>query len=106
MLIRYIEEGRSGYTPSSLKHKILRKSGLFGIALCLSCVTMKFKQKRNAYVYRWLGWEYGSFTEQTERNAINYLILSALREGLLKKHENKNFLSLFEEKSGQMAFQF
>lgn len=59
-----------------------------------------------AYVYRWLGWEYGSFTEQTKRNAINFLILSALREGILKKRENKNFLSLFEEKNGQMAFQF
>lgn len=39
------------------------------------------------------------FTEQTKRNVINYLILSALREGLLEKRENKK-IALSEEESG------
>jgi DNA sulfur modification protein DndC len=55
----------------------------------------------NAYVYRWLGWEYGMFTEQTKRYAINYLILSALREGVTTRPKP---LSLLESKEGQLEF--
>jgi len=63
------------------------------------------RTKTDAYalVYHWLGWEYGSFTEQTKRNAINSLILSALREGLLKKGSQ---LPLCQEEIGQLGFMF
>lgn len=34
------------------------------------------------HVYKWLGWQYGRFTEETKKAALNHLILSALSEGL------------------------
>lgn len=40
------------------------------------------------YVYKWMGWQYGSFTEETEKAAINFLILSALSEAFMKKDKN------------------
>lgn len=40
-------------------------------------------------VYKWLGWSYGSFTEKTKKVAINYLILSALRDGWTSSQEEE-----------------
>jgi DNA sulfur modification protein DndC len=41
-------------------------------------------------IYKWLGWYYGHFTEETKKAAINHLILNALSEGITnRKKRNK-----------------
>jgi DNA sulfur modification protein DndC len=63
------------------------------------------------YIYKWLGWEYGSFTKETKAAAINFLIMSALSSAYSKK--NKNLLnantriepvSVVQIENGQLAF--
>jgi hypothetical protein len=61
------------------------------------------------YVYKWLGWEYGFFTAETKAAAINFLILSALSEGLSKTNNNAvepffSTLPALNNEDGQLAF--
>ncbi|WP_066297769.1 phosphoadenosine phosphosulfate reductase domain-containing protein [Bacillus sp. FJAT-29937] len=69
---------------------------------------IKTQEQAYEYAYKWLGWQYGHFTEETQKAAINHLILSALSEGLTEKQEKQpnkipNLIeSQFEE--GQLAF--
>lgn len=61
-------------------------------------------------IYRWLGWEYGAFTEETKQAAINHLILSALSEGFSKKNKKLSNevviepLPLSHNSDGQLSF--
>ncbi|BDG37553.1 hypothetical protein PcaKH15_34590 [Parageobacillus caldoxylosilyticus] len=71
----------------------------FEIVQCLLSVTRKFKRKHMSVSIVGHDGSMLIFTEQTKRNVINYLILSALREGLLEKRENKK-IALSEEESG------
>ncbi|KZE67926.1 hypothetical protein AWM68_17280 [Fictibacillus phosphorivorans] len=57
--------------------------------VCKSGITSK--EEAAEYVYKWLGWHYGSFTEETKKAAINHLILSALSEGY--SQNNKKLLT-------------
>ncbi|WP_066412813.1 hypothetical protein [Sutcliffiella cohnii] len=40
-------------------------------------------------IFKWLGWQYGSFTEKTKKAAINHLMLSAIGDGLISKQKRK-----------------
>ncbi|QCJ45424.1 hypothetical protein FAY30_26100 (plasmid) [Bacillus sp. S3] len=70
------------------------------------------KSEAAEYVHQWLGWRYGSFTDETKKAALNFLILSALSEGLTeRKKREKNVtianlepLPVTHNESGQMAF--
>jgi DNA sulfur modification protein DndC len=62
------------------------------------------------HLYKWLGWEYGRFTKETHKAAINHLILSALSDGFAEQKQKKaktiSSIEMIELKSddGQMAF--
>jgi DNA sulfur modification protein DndC len=63
------------------------------------------------YVYKWLGWAYGSFTEETNAAAINFLILSALSEGFREQNKKLNHADetvahfpVINSEDGQLAF--
>jgi DNA sulfur modification protein DndC len=66
--------------------------------------------KANEQCYKWLGWEFGKFTKETKAAAINFLILSALSEGLSdinkrsKIVEPYNPLPVTHTEDGQLAF--
>lgn len=40
-------------------------------------------------LYRWLGWTYGNFTEETKKAALQNLMLSAISEGLTNKYKQE-----------------
>lgn len=73
---------------------------------------IKTKSEAAEYVHRWLGWRYGSFTEETKKAAINYLILSALSDGLTERNKkekkvaiaNLEPLPVTNQDDGQLAF--
>lgn len=70
------------------------------------------KSDATELVHQWLGWRYGSFTEEAQKAAINYLILSALSEGLTERNQKlKNSaianlapLPVTDNGAGQLAF--
>lgn len=70
------------------------------------------KSEAIEHVHQWLGWRYGSFTEETHKAAINYLILSALSEGLTERNQrlkntaiaNLEPLPVTDNGAGQLAF--
>ncbi|MDE3840973.1 hypothetical protein C0966_17040 (plasmid) [Bacillus methanolicus] len=74
-------------------------------------VGLLYKLEAAENVYRWLGWQYGRFTEETKKAALNHLILSALSEGLSKKTKKlsnavatSESIPVSHNKNGQLAF--
>lgn len=59
-------------------------------------------------VYRWLGWEFGRFTEKTKHAALQHLLLSAIGDAITTRRKRKSVnhepLDLIEEGSGQFSF--
>ncbi|MFT9600388.1 hypothetical protein [Mesobacillus sp.] len=73
---------------------------------------IRTKSEATEFVHKWLGWRYGSFTEETKKAAINFLILSALSEGLEKRQQEQQNSILNDgldplpvtKTNGQLAF--
>lgn len=61
-------------------------------------------------IYKWLGWQYDSFTEESKQTAIQHLILSALDEGITARNKNKrmnaitDLPNLIDQDNGQLSF--
>ncbi|RHW35949.1 hypothetical protein D1B31_17815 [Neobacillus notoginsengisoli] len=78
--------------------------------VCKDEITTKLEATE--LVHKWLGWIYGSFTEETKKAALNYLILSALSEGLNQRNKKqKSFVStnleplpVTQNEAGQLVF--
>ena len=94
------------YFPSSKEYE--DKKLVWNQATFVVCSSeIKTSSDATKFVFKWLGWEYGRFSEETKKAAINYLILSAFKEGFNKKNKKQytaeplplNFL-----KDGQMSF--
>lgn len=70
------------------------------------------KTEASELIYKFLGWQYGSFTEETKKAALNYLILSALSEGLTDRNKRLKEIAIAQleplpvthNEAGQLAF--
>ncbi|MEK4671097.1 phosphoadenosine phosphosulfate reductase domain-containing protein [Niallia sp. FSL R7-0271] len=74
-----------------------------------SCTT---RQQAYEHVYSWLGWEYGHFTEETQKAAIQFLMISAISDGLNEKYLREKrekieaaTIPTTSESDGQLVFE-
>jgi 3'-phosphoadenosine 5'-phosphosulfate sulfotransferase (PAPS reductase)/FAD synthetase len=88
------------------EHKVVWNKSTF--VVCGKGIETQLKAAEE--IYKWLGWKFGSFTEKTKKVAINFLILSALREGWtesqMKKYESlpaPDVMNLFEQSNGRFS---